>query len=207
MAQILARTGWTVDDLSEKADGPAALKELGDQVSASIGAPNCTSTDRPATGLYVGYLAYETDTGRVIRYDGSGWRVVEATRYQTWTPTWRTNGTPLSIGNGQLIGLYQHVGDRCDYRIEVLRGSTTNAGNGNYTWDLPVPAAYFAQPAGTGVVYAGSAVVGHYAIFPDANTVALNGSSNNARLGYATYTWAAGDRILISGSYRTASIA
>lgn len=68
-----ARAGWTTDSLTDLADGPAALKELADQIDASIGAVACTSTTRPSAGLYNGFLAYETDTKRLIRYSGSGW--------------------------------------------------------------------------------------------------------------------------------------
>ena len=75
MASI-SRTGWTVDDLPDLADGPAMIKELGDQVGNQIGAPDCTSTTRPTTGNYAGRLMFETDTGRVIRWSGSIWQYV-----------------------------------------------------------------------------------------------------------------------------------
>lgn len=58
-----------------------------DKVDAAIGASPCTSGARPATSLFDGRLAYESDTDAVIEYKASdpGWRYVTPPNVATQT--------------------------------------------------------------------------------------------------------------------------
>lgn len=73
---LTTRAQLTMDDDSEDYDvGRVNANSL--KLDEYIGASPCTSIARPSTGLFVGRLAYETDTEAVIVWrDGTGWRYV-----------------------------------------------------------------------------------------------------------------------------------
>jgi hypothetical protein len=61
----------------------------------------------------------------------------------TFTPTWTgASGNP-AIGNGTLTGRYRQsaTSDLVIAEYEVVYGSTTTNGTGQYTWTLPVTAS------------------------------------------------------------------
>jgi hypothetical protein len=156
------------------------------------------------SGLYEGRLIYEIDTGNTVRWNATDslWRVITNSRYIEYTPTWRGSAV-LSIGNGTLTGLYRQIGEHVDFQISVLRGSTTNVGITSYTFDLPVQAATFVDNPGVGNLLIAGNAIHCFAYLPNSTSVALNRATDNARIGNASYAWAAGDRISIRGSYRT----
>lgn len=59
----------------------------------------------------------------------------------TYTPTWTSTGTAPAIGNGSLTGRYMKIGRMVFCEINMIAGSTTTFGTGNYSFSLPVQAA------------------------------------------------------------------
>lgn len=59
-------------------------------------------------------------------------------RWQPYTPTWTSDGTAPSIGNGSIEGRYVQIGNLVICSIYLLAGSTTSFGTGNYSLSLPV---------------------------------------------------------------------
>lgn len=71
--------------------------------------------------------------------------------WTNYTPTWTAATTNPTLGNGTLIGRYMKVGLTCTAQINLVMGSTTTYGSGNYSWALP-----FAS-ANSGCTYIGNA--------------------------------------------------
>lgn len=61
--------------------------------------------------------------------------------YSEFTPNWGSNGTQPSEGNSEIQGRYKVFGRMVHYYGYILRGSTATNGTGNYTIELPLPAA------------------------------------------------------------------
>lgn len=78
----------------------------GGAAAALGGVIACTSAVRPTAGLYEGMIAFETDTDRVIMYDGSAWGPVAAgfqsavTNYNT-TTSLASTGASISLPPGK----------------------------------------------------------------------------------------------------------
>lgn len=97
----------------------------------------CTSSLRPSSP-YEGQLIYETDTDKVLAYNGSAWFIVKSSgsSQQSWTaytPTW----TNLTVGNGTQNHSYYQDGPTVHVRGSLDFGSTTSI-SGTVTLTLPV---------------------------------------------------------------------
>ena len=91
------------------------------QPSALGGVITCTSANRPTTNLSDGDLAFETDTERLILYNGSSWvDIANYSGYTNYSPTFA--GT---VGNGSLTGEYHRVGKMIHVQIAFTLGSTS----------------------------------------------------------------------------------
>jgi hypothetical protein len=71
--------------------------------------------------------------------------------WTAYTPSWTSSGTAPNLGNGTLIGRYMKIGRTVICHINMITGSTTTYGTGNYNWTLPSTAA------NAGASYVGSA--------------------------------------------------
>lgn len=97
----------------------------------------------------------------------------QAATWGTYSPSWTSNGSAPSIGNGTLSGFYVKTGRTVTANINIWGGSTTNWGTGAYNLSLPFTAsttgvplnglvatgALSAQVAGTPTFYALTAVI------------------------------------------------
>jgi hypothetical protein len=121
---------------------------------------------------------------------------------QTYTPTWsQSDATTLSLGTGTLTGKYIQVGRLVQFRILLVRGSTTNFGSSVYYWSLPVVAETLQQPVGNGLAsVAGGAIKGLTLRLANTTTVAAI-RPDDSNLAYNTFAWATGDWIALAGSY------
>lgn len=143
---------------------------------------SCTSTTRPATGLFLGKRIYETDTQASGHWDGSAW-VMTDSRYVPYTPTWTASaGTPALGTGGYLLGRYARNGKRCTVYIELYLGTPgANGGTAGSAWYFALPfngiIGSSTEPtyqnhanvnAGTGGVWAPA-----FAYMPDATKIAL----------------------------------
>lgn len=66
-----------------------------------------------------------------------------ATQQSAWTSystTWSSTGTAVSLGNGTLVSRYAKVGRLVSVRINLWGGSTTTWGTGSYAFTLPFAA-------------------------------------------------------------------
>lgn len=209
-----ARAGWTYDTLTELADGPAMIKELADQVDAEIGLVAYTSATRPTTGNFDGRIIYETDTTRVMRYNGSAWQAVAQRDSQTYTPSWTNGGggAGLSIGSGTLSGRYWHVGDLVTYRVRVVRAADSNTGTTDWIFSLPVSPDYSGQGFGSGAVNRSGSFVPFQVVGIGGTSVALVIPSGGTAGAFGTRvsssvpgSWASGDEIVFGGTYKAAA--
>ncbi|MBC3989326.1 hypothetical protein H8N00_10625 [Streptomyces sp. AC563] len=71
--------------------------------------------------------------------------------WTTYTPTWTGTSSNPSVGNGNLIGRYLKVGRTVTVHVNLVPGSTSTYGAGNYNFTLPATAA------NSGCTYMGNA--------------------------------------------------
>lgn len=178
-------------------------------IDTSVGrVTTALSTSRPTgSDLYAGKYVYETDTGRTVMYDGTGW-VIQNEPVQSYTPTW------TGVTNSAVSGSYKRADGFCEFTATI----TVSAMTGPVTVTLPITA--FATPSPTqfetvfidasattsgyfyGVHSASTTVLTLYAVTVNAaaagNTYAFSTSLTNA----IPFTWAAGDSITATGRYR-----
>jgi hypothetical protein len=167
----------------------------------------CTSGARPSGGnLYEGVIITETDTDRVLYYDGTNWIILmEPT--QSYTPTL----TNLTLGNGTLNGTYHRSDGWCDFRVTVTFGSTTTMGT-DPTIGLPVATVGMGiNELQVGILdltpvnrYQG----GNVAAGGGATSVLVMAMSaganvfNSSITATVPMTWATGDVLYVAGRYR-----
>jgi hypothetical protein len=167
----------------------------------------CTSGTRPTGGnLYEGVLITETDTDRVLYYDGTGWIILmEPT--QSYTPTLAN----LTIGNGTLTGIYHRSDGYCDFSVSVTFGSTTTMGT-DPTIGLPVATNLIRENELSVAMVDVSPVVrytGHnVAATGGGSTVVVQALASGANV-FATsitatvpMTWTTGDALYVAGRFR-----
>lgn len=199
----------------------ATITQSAAAVVARGGVMPCTSTTRPTSGLYVGFLIYETDTGLIkvctALTPSVAWTTIAdpaaASAWTSYTPVWTgSGGGGVSLGTGgSLQGSYKQVGKTVHYRISMLLGTGASGPAGDYQWSLPVTAARpfsTRTPAGTAIFFGGAYITG---------TVLLGGTDGNivkcffgttagagAQAAAQTGTpgvWQSGSQIVISGTY------
>ena len=131
------------------------------------------------------------------RWDGKQWLIFD-TRPKWYTPVWYSSEDlkTVEIKGGTIKGWFQRQGHTMKWKIEVTRGTDTNFGDGYYSFFLPKPVRSILE---TGKGFARSGGV------ENAGTVAFRDTSRpilvvgSSRVGSGTYTWAAGDTIVLAG--------
>jgi hypothetical protein len=58
----------------------------------------------------------------------------------SFTPTWSSTGTQPVLGNGSLTGKYQRVNKLVFVQMQLVLGSTTTIGTGDYRFTFPFAA-------------------------------------------------------------------
>lgn len=176
---------------------------------------SATARNATLTAPVAGMTAYLTTEQILTVYTGSAWVAIATTpgAWTSFTPTWTGATTNPVVGNGTLLGYYSLNGKTCHFHIDLVTGSTTTFGSGNWSFALPFPAVNghgsrvgTAQTLGTGVGrYAGQCVISPgasttSAFFPDPN--------GDATLFFAKsdtpYTWTTSEQMRISATYETA---
>lgn len=175
-------------------------------ITAGTGNVGIIGTDGRIPALSTTYLASLSAAN--LTY-GAGTLVSYIYTESTYTPTWAGGG--VAIGNGSLSGYYQKIGKTMHVQIYLLGGSTTNWG-GATAWTFTVP-----EIAATGPQYIGIAQIldsgtgfhtaavtlasGGTTISLTPTTAATAGQYNSTN----PITWATGDTISISLTFRTAN--
>lgn len=138
---------------------------------------------------------------------------IESTAWTSYTPSLRTNGGTVTLGNGSSAGSYKLIGKTCHFRAKFTIGSTTSIGANEIVIGLPVQAASseytFAGAALdngnawyeiTGVgLYIGSTT--EFAMIAKSNGT---GSSSQGVSNSFPFSLLDGDYITISGTYEAA---
>jgi len=181
------------------------------RASALGGITVCTSATRPATP-YQGQCIYETDTTKVLVYDGAAWvEMLTAGAWTSYTPTL----TNLTLGNGTLSAAYHRVGRRINFRFKFILGSTSAVGT-SPQFTLPVQAHSdwaINMPIGSCILL-DSAVQVYLGcpIMINATTVAMCAVNTAGATGITAsttpsvpFTWGTGDVLMTIGTYEAAS--
>lgn len=159
--------------------------------TSELALPYPSVNDAPNGASQIGDLASALDT-----WLGDGWT--------TYTVTWTGSGSNPAIGNGTLTGRRKYVGDWVDFVIALTAGSTTTYGTGRWIFSLP------AAPSVESVVVAYAEDASTSNRYPGAGLLAVSGVVNAVPFGAGghvgvsstvPFTWATGDKLLISGRY------
>lgn len=173
--------------------------------------PSASSRDSNTPTPIEGQLAYLADVDTWTTYNGTAWvSIAQLGVWTSYTPTWRDGpgGTSLSVGNGSITGKYAKLGRTVDFKIRLVRGSTSNQGTTGWTFSLPfTPATPILETVCDAYAYDDSA-----SLFNPMTAVCVSGSevvvmnASGTRIGPgAPWTWAANDVVQISGSYEASS--
>ncbi len=138
-------------------------------------------------------------TGYTLPYLESGYSVTSSTTpHSTYTPTWTGSGSNPTLGNGTLTGRYYKRGNRVTVTIQLTFGSTSNAGNGTWTFSLPytpigltMGSAKILDTGTTHFICAANADTGGLTLYGNGDIV----THNNPMV------WATGDTLLATVTY------
>lgn len=164
----------------------------------------CLSTDRPANP-YDGMYCHETDTKRLVKYNGTQWIDIFGSTWSTYTVDWsQSGGAGLSIGSGTLTGRYQKLGRTLRGKVTLIRAADTNVGSNAYIFSLPENAFDF-RVTGTGFCTRGAADYPVTVRGIGASAVCLLDSGKPAsRIAYNNPSgWTTGDQISFDFQYET----
>ena len=196
------------------------INDSWDKVDAAISSTVCTSGTRPSVP-FDGQIIRETDTRRVYIWNAtqSAWDEIASHDLLTadwvpFTPVWSAATTPVSIGNGSILGRYKKIDRLVTIVIRLTWGSTTTGGTGEWRIDgLPFDRAMTNNFMPT-MCYDSSAVMP----YPANALMNASGSQNIPRIGAhgstgtvglvaAThpFTWATNDVLAIQGTYQSSS--
>lgn len=150
----------------------------------------------------------ETDTGNILRWDGTAWNIVASSvTYGAWTtyaPTWLGTVTNPAIGNGTITARYMQIGKTVHTSGRINMGSSTTFGSGDWHVTLPVtPAANFIA---IGSAYAADATGSLYsAVAGPVSGNQLFFIAGSAIIGAASpFAWAVNDNFGWSYTYEAA---
>lgn len=202
----------TLDVLTGSPMGAVPRNDIvvADQATGSIrviiGSPNVTPTDPtvPASAIPLARISNAANATTVPASAITDLRTFTTlnvgslnSAWTAYTPTWETNGVFPLVGNGSLTGRYKDVGKTRFVHVEFVRGSTTQAGNDNYTFGLPPGTYQSFRVSGSGYYMDNSPFT--------EQPVTVRGISNGkvalllpsgGRVRYNTVTWAMGDEIV-----------
>lgn len=84
------------------------------------------------------------------------------TDWQSYTPTWSSDGTVPTVGNGTVNGVWRRVGDSMEVRTRVNFGSTSTKGTGNYSISIPLGFSIDTSKLTSGIQTTNSLGIGNY---------------------------------------------
>jgi hypothetical protein len=132
-----------------------------------------------------------------------------ALSWVAFVPAWTGASNP-AIGNGTLNCFYRRLGDLVIATWNVVAGSTTTFGSGQYNLDLPVPARSGQRWALTGdLLDAGTqhyevvAIINGGSVFEEILAMS-NAAGPTNWAATSPFTFGSGDRITLSGMYAAA---
>ena len=168
----------------------------------------CTSTTRP-TVPYEGQLIYETDTDRLLSYNGSAWINYDSV-WTVYTPTW----TNLTVGNATQNFRYLQHGKLVFVIGSIVFGSTTSLTATGAIFSLPITSATGSSSQYWGTVsYLDSGTEEYVGSMKMLSTTTMQLRVPNVAGTYQTsgspmtttvpFTWGTGDAAYVSFFYET----
>lgn len=171
--------------------------------------PSTTAPASPYTGQF-----YDNGTD-LLRWNGAAWDTYQKVpgAWTTYNPVWTGSTTNPVVNNGSLTGRYSKFGRDVRFHINLICGSTTTYGSGNYAYTLPPFAAanLGASLIGTVQLLGTARWGGQLVVTPAATTINLffPPSSSDTRLFFHTpsvpETMANGTQLRITGTYESAT--
>jgi len=124
--------------------------------------------------------------------------------WTSYTPTWTASVTNPVLGDGTIDGRYKQFGKIVHFYINILMGSTTTFGTGDWRVSLPVASqnnfnviANVMYLDNTTQWYEGSALNA----FTGSTTTLTMYYTNTTASNITPFNWAAGDYLVITGTY------
>lgn len=164
------------------------------------------------TIIYMGVQGPTGPTGPAGATGPTGASASDLNAWTSYTPTIRTNGGTVTLGNGSSTGAYKQIGKTCFFRAKFTVGSSTSIGANEILIGLPV------QAASTDFNFAGAALDAGNAWYEITGVGRYLGSTTEfAMIGKSSGTGSSaqgvsnsfplsfldGDYITVSGSYET----
>lgn len=178
---------------------------------AGLGAPigsEYVQIDANSThGNLAGIRWLKVGAGTVLNTD---WVPDFQGRWAIWSPTWFSDGTQPSLGNGTSEWFYQITAKTLEIQGRIFWGSTTNGGTGAWSFSLPpgVSAVYgerYPNPASAWDsnvgLYSGWLACETYGTdrFAVLYSIGANWASINQGI---PFTWAVNDRLYVNAKFR-----
>jgi len=138
--------------------------------------------------------------------------VIDNTAWVSYTPSWTANSSNPVIGNGTITGQYKVIGKTCFVRGNIVMGSTTTFGSGEWYVSMPFTASHAdailmtANLLDNGSAWYNATLNGARAGFNYKTAIqyqATGGTANDVN-STQPFTWANSDRFLWNGSYEIA---
>lgn len=137
--------------------------------------PVRNSADLAAWAPEDGARTFRIDNGFTYERVGGVWEAADSP-WVDYSPTWAAADGAVSLGNGSLIGRYRYIARRTvAIRIQLTFGTTTNGGEGNYSFTLPAGMTAHGTGEQVGAAKAWTAGSNHWAgiclVSPSATTL------------------------------------
>ncbi len=138
---------------------------------------------------------------------------LEQTAWTSYTPTWTAGTTNPSIGNGTIEGYYKVIGKTCFVRGNIVMGSTTTFGSGEWYVSMPFTASHADAILMTvnlldnGLAWYNATLNGARAGFNTKAPMQYQNTSNGTADSVTPtqpFTWTTSDRFIWNGSYEIA---
>jgi hypothetical protein len=124
--------------------------------------------------------------------------------WASYTPTWTASVSNPVLGDGTIDGRYKQFGKIVHFYINILMGSTTTFGTGDWRVSLPVASQNNFNVIANGMYldnttqwYEGSAL---NAVTGSTTTLTMY-YTNTTASNITPFNWAAGDYLVITGTY------
>jgi hypothetical protein len=194
-------TGPTGESGTQGATGPTG--ETGD-----VGAtgPTGAQGDTGPTGL----TGDTGPTGPTGSTGPTGAGASDLTAWTSYTPTWTSDSSTPSIGNGSLTGRYKQIGKTVFFSLKLTYGSTTTGGAGAWMFGLPVTAydanyQFAVSILNSGLAWYGAIANGNYKNSTSHFSIIHQNDTATTVWGGVTagapFTFGAQDTLTVSGSY------
>ena len=177
---------------------------------SSIGKTRSVLSSARPTGadLYIGQLIFETDTKRLLQYDGTGW-IILSEPLNTWSTSASWGG--ISGGGPSYVGDYHRSDGWCDFRCSVTFTSAPTISG--LIVILPMTPGYVPHAALAVTAYdnAGTLYLGYNAASVSASVGLAVWTASGTYLtgagisGAAPFSFGSGDAIEASGRFRMAN--